>query len=164
MSTLQHSLAIKYASDAVVETVPSMSIVTNWMALFDMDLDSIQDTNLDLREIFFVLRSYGGESVKVQLDKLVVLYNIGFESGNKKVEFSTGCQRTTTHWKQTTLWLDPMGTIAKANNMKSIDNNRDGDSNDNHLFIETNTSKFQARFTMKRNKVNPREMDFEITK
>ena len=55
-----------------------------------------------------------------------------------------------------------MGTIAKANNIKSIDNNGNGDSNDNHLFIKMNTSEFQGRFTMKRNKVNPREMDFEI--
>ena len=74
-----------------METVPSTSIVTNRVTLFNMDLDSVQDADLDLREIPFVLRSCGGESVKVRLDKLVVSYNIGFESGNKKVEFSTGC-------------------------------------------------------------------------
>jgi len=155
MSTLQHSLALEYASDAIVETVPSTAIVTDRVALLDMDLDTIQDVDLDLREISFVLTSRGGEGVKVRLDKLVVSFDIGFESGDENVEFSTGCQSTTTHWKQTTLWLDPMGTIAKASGMKSIDGQH-------HLSIETNKSEFQGRFTMKRNRLNPREMDFEI--
>eukprot|EP00593_Proboscia_inermis_P014076 CAMPEP_0171310506 /NCGR_PEP_ID=MMETSP0816-20121228/20665_1 /TAXON_ID=420281 /ORGANISM="Proboscia inermis, Strain CCAP1064/1" /LENGTH=219 /DNA_ID=CAMNT_0011794647 /DNA_START=12 /DNA_END=671 /DNA_ORIENTATION=- len=163
MSTLQHSLALEYASDAIVETVPSTAIVTNRIPLFDMDLDSVPDIALDLTSIPFVLTSMKGEGVKVRLDKLVVSFDIGFESGDENVEFSTGCQSTTTHWKQTTLWLDPMGTIAKANGMKSIDG--DGNSNgtvDHHLSIETNKSEFQGRFTMKRNRLNPREMDFEI--
>jgi len=159
MSTLQHSLALEYASDAVVETVPSTAIVTDRVALLDMDLDTIQDVDLDLTTIPFVLTSCGGEGVKVRLDKLVVSFDIGFESGDPKVEFSTGCQSTTTHWKQTTLWLDPMGTIAKTNGMKTTDNN---DTVDHHLSIETNKSEFQGRFTMKRNRLNPREMDFEI--
>ena len=117
-------------------------VVTNRAELISFDLNSCNDKDLDFKSSFELKSS--GENNEVKIDKLVVSFDVDFDLLPDKectaVSFSTSCQMTPTHWKQTSLWFDPEGapTIQTGEVMRGT-------------------------FSMNRNDVNQRDMDFVVT-
>merc|ERR1711936_1538385 len=98
---IKHRAALEYASETKVETVDPGTICSNRAELKTFHLDTVKDEELDLRNIPFCLTSSREDGVQVRIDKLVLSFDIGLSAN---VWFSTACQSTTTHWKQTSLW------------------------------------------------------------
>jgi hypothetical protein len=121
-----------------VEIVSDESIVTNRVQVAAWDLNKCEDKDLDF-EVRFELKPRLGSVGNV--DKLVVSFDIDFDShGSNPVSFSTGCQTTPTHWKQTTLWFDPNDSIPILGNNKIL----------------------RGTLYMGRNQMNQRDMDFVV--
>ena len=140
MTPMKTRVVKEIRRDANVELVSDSNILTNRVELFALDLNKCTDMELDFTTPFELRPLNDNGSIK--LDKLVVSFDIAFDiPGITPVTFSTGCQSEPTHWKQTTLWFDPLGEIPCLNK---------GDI-------------LKGEFKMGRNDVNPRDMDFFVT-
>jgi len=129
--------------EAGVEIVGAADIVTDRAQLIVHDLNSCRDEELDF-EVPFELKpmfaNTGDKSVKI--DKFVISFDIDFDiPGSKPISFSTGCQTTPTHWKQTTVWFNP---------------------NDAPVLDADNGEFVKGIFRMGRNDVNHRDMDILV--
>ena len=138
MAPMRSRVIRELRKEATVEIVSDESIVTDRVEVAAWDLNKCEDKDLDF-EVPFELKPRIGSAGKV--DKLVVSFDIDFDShGSNPVSFSTGCQTTPTHWKQTTLWFDPNDSIPILGNNKIL----------------------RGTFYMGRNQMNQRDMDVVV--
>ena len=145
MAPMKRKVVNELRKEANVEIVDSKTVVTNRSELIAFDLNSCNDADLDFKTSFELKPSYhGGEKDEVKIDKLVVSFDVDFDLLRDEkctaVSFSTSCQTPSTHWKQTSLWFDP----EDAPSLKSGEVMR-------------------GTFSMSRNDVNQRDMDFIVT-
>jgi len=101
-------LAVKEVS---VEVVRPSHVVTSRCRLWDSDLNTCKDSELDFEvpfEVTFKDGSEGGDSF--WLDGFVVGFDVDFtESGaSSGVKLCTGADRPPTHWKQSLFLLHPL--------------------------------------------------------
>lgn len=137
MKPMKMKVINELRKEASVEIVEKESVVTNRFELQSFDLNVCHDEQLDYKTSF-ELRCSGGKNVRV--DKLVISFDVDFDlPGCNHVSFSTSCQTEPTHWKQTSLWFDPddAPTLKSGEVLKGL-------------------------FTMNRNDVNQRDMDFFV--
>jgi len=109
MTPMKPRAARELAQNANVEMVDPENVVTNRVLLKTWNLNACRDEDLNFVVPFQLnLKEGSGDSVK--LNKLVVSFDIAFNlPQTTPVYFSTGCQSKSTHWKQTTLWFNPIG-------------------------------------------------------
>merc|ERR1711957_665726 len=140
MHPMKNRMAKELKNNAAVEIVSQQSVVTERVMLKGWDLNECSDKELDFT-VPFELKMQEGEEESVRLDKLVVSFDIGFNLAEiNPIFFSTGCQSESTHWKQTSIWIDPINvspTLKVGEVMKGT-------------------------FQMGRNSSNHRDMDFVI--
>ena len=114
MAPMKERMVAELTKEAGVEVVDDKNIVTNRAMLIKHDLNKCIDEELDFEAPFELhLRNdkspNDGDDYAVEVHQLVVSFDIDFSVlGTNVVSFSTGCQSTPTHWKQTVLWFDPM--------------------------------------------------------
>lgn len=101
---MAHVMALELTKEASVELVPESQIVTQRFLLIEHDMNAALDSDLDFC-VPFCLEPTKSDA---RIDKLVISFDVDFSVADNAVSFSTACQATPTHWKQTTLWLDPM--------------------------------------------------------
>mmetsp|Transcript_17551 Transcript_17551/g.37958 ORF Transcript_17551/g.37958 Transcript_17551/m.37958 type:complete len:593 (+) Transcript_17551:81-1859(+) len=111
MSPMKERMVSELTNEAWVEVIEDENIVTNRTKVMEHDLNACKDDELDF-EAPFELRlrdgASSGEDI-VKIHQLVVSFDIEFSvPGTNAVSFTTGCQGTPTHWKQTVLWFDPL--------------------------------------------------------
>ena len=144
MTPMKARVARELVKDAGVEVVDGNEISTNRAELIGYDLNSCQDADLDFSVPFELIPKFdqGNSDVKeVRVDKLVLSFDIDFNlPGTNAVSFSTGCQSTPTHWKQTVLWFDPLAGIPKLGRGEVL----------------------RGNIKMGRNHINHRDMDFDV--
>lgn len=108
MHPMKTRVAKELKKDMAVEIVQPENVVTDRATLKDWNLNECADRELDF-SVPFELKLQEGKEDSVRLDKLVVSFDIAFDlPKTTPVYFSTGCQSEPTHWKQTTLWIDPI--------------------------------------------------------
>ena len=146
MTPMKSRVAKELVQDAGVEVVDAADIVTDRAELIAYDLNTCKDEELDF-SVPFTLSARSGNDSSVcngkgtRIDKLVVSFDIDFNvPGTNTISFSTGCQSTPTHWKQSTLWFDPIVGIPTL---------REGEI-------------LRGQFKMGRNAENHRAMDFDV--
>jgi len=138
MDPMKRRVVSELRKEASVEVVAADAIVTNRAELIVHDLNECRDEDLDF-EVPFELK-IDTKHGHGKMDKLVISFDIDFDiPGSNPVSFSTGCQTTPTHWKQTSLWFDPeeAPVLSKGEVMKGI-------------------------FNMGRNNINHRDMDILV--
>ena len=114
MGPMKERMVSELTKEAEVEVVDDKNIVTNRAMMIEHDLNKCTDEELDFEAPFeLYLRNdkspNDGNDYTVEVHQLVVSFDIDFSvPGTNVVNFSTGCQSTPTHWKQTVLWFDPM--------------------------------------------------------
>ena len=114
MAPMKERMVSELTKEAEVEVVDDKNIVTNRAMMIEHDLNKCTDEELDFEAPFeLYLRNdkspNDGNDYTVEVHQLVVSFDIDFSvPGTNVVNFSTGCQSTPTHWKQTVLWFDPM--------------------------------------------------------
>jgi SAM-dependent methyltransferase len=106
-------MAMELTTQATVEVVSAKDIVTSRALLMQHDLNTCRDEELDFLAPFCLepkQQPDGSERKPVRVDKLVISFDIDFNFSKcaSPISFSTGCQSTPTHWKQASLYLDPM--------------------------------------------------------
>jgi len=140
MHPMKTRVAKELKKDMAVEIVQREKVVTGRATLKDWNLNECSDKELDF-SVPFELKLKEGRKDSARLDKLVVSFDIAFDlPKTTPVHFSTGCQTEPTHWKQTTVWIDPTNgspTLGAGEVMKGT-------------------------FQMGRNNTNHRDMDFLI--
>ena len=147
MSPMKERMIMELTQDASVEVVDDSCIVTDRAEAIAFDLNTCKDEGLDF-EAPFELRLRDKDSASssddlMEIHQLVVSFDIDFHVPNTtKVSFSTGCQSTPTHWKQSVLWFDTM------HNCPVLDK-RKGDI-------------MRGTFRMKRNAENHRAIDMAV--
>jgi len=140
MHPMKTRVAKEMKNDMNVEIVQSDTVVTDRILLKDWNLNKCSDKELDF-EVPFELKIQEGKGDTVRLDKLVISFDIAFDlPDTTPVYFSTGCQSEPTHWKQTTMCIDPLNgsPVLKAGEV------------------------MKGTFQMGKNKSNHRDMDFLI--
>jgi predicted RNA methylase len=138
MAPMKMKLVKELCREANVEIVDGKSVVTNRDELILFDLNKCNDKDLDFESPFKLQSNNSEDSVKV--DKLVISFDVDFNLPEcNPVSFSTSCQTEPTHWKQTTLWFNP----------------------DEAPLLESGEI-LKGFFTMGRNDINPRDMDFIV--
>lgn len=139
MGPMRRRVIHELCKEASVEVVPDENVNTDRVMIQAWDLNSCVDKDLDF-DVPFLLKQPAGVAVP-RVDKLVVSFDINFDfRGTTPISFSTGCQTTPTHWKQTTLWFDPEYKTPILDNGKVL----------------------RGKFYMGRNENNPRDMDFLV--
>ena len=110
MTPMKERMTRELTHEAQVEVVSDGNIVTNRKEIITFDLNTCKDEDLDFRVPFELhLRDEYKSRNEVHIHSLVISFDIDFAVPNtKSVKFSTGCQSTPTHWKQTQLWFDPL--------------------------------------------------------
>eukprot|EP00579_Thalassiosira_antarctica_P012613 CAMPEP_0201913936 /NCGR_PEP_ID=MMETSP0903-20130614/4258_1 /ASSEMBLY_ACC=CAM_ASM_000552 /TAXON_ID=420261 /ORGANISM="Thalassiosira antarctica, Strain CCMP982" /LENGTH=579 /DNA_ID=CAMNT_0048449239 /DNA_START=25 /DNA_END=1761 /DNA_ORIENTATION=+ len=145
MAPMKARMVAELTKDASVEVVGDKNIVTNRVKVVEHDLNNCKDKELDFEAPFELhLRDdVSSDGDVVEVHQLVVSFDIDFSVRDTNVvSFSTGCQSTPTHWKQTVMWFDPM------HNCPSL-NKRTGDF-------------MKGTFRMKRGAVNHRDIDMAV--
>ncbi|KAL7532662.1 hypothetical protein ACHAXR_004770 [Thalassiosira sp. AJA248-18] len=146
MAPMKERMVNEMTQDAWVEVIDDEKIVTNRAMVIEHDLNTCKDEELDFEAPFELsLRadgtSSGGDAVEIH--QLVVSFDIDFAVPNTKtVSFSTGCQSTPTHWKQTVLWFDPVHNCPVLN--------------------KSSGDVMKGAFRMKRNATNHRAIDMAV--
>mmetsp|Transcript_9400 Transcript_9400/g.13360 ORF Transcript_9400/g.13360 Transcript_9400/m.13360 type:complete len:578 (+) Transcript_9400:93-1826(+) len=143
MTPMKSRVVRDLTTEASVEIVDPMKVVTNRVELIYFDLNTCKDQDLDFEASFQLEPKIAAEEEKgsVHINKLVVSFDIDFNvPDTNALSFSTGCQSQATHWKQTTLWFDPTNGIPTL---------QKGDV-------------LRGKFKMGRNEDNHREMDFLV--
>ena len=142
MAPMKERMVNELTQEAWVEVVEDKNIITNRAKVIDHDLNTCKDEELDFEAPFeLYLRDDKSPSDPIEVHQLVVSFDIDFSvPGSNKVSFSTGCQSTPTHWKQTVLWFDPMHNCPVLGR---------GDS-------------MKGTFRMKRNAENHRAIDIAV--
>jgi len=145
MTPMKSRVAKELVHDAGVEVVDAADIVTDRVELIGFDLNKCKDEELDFSVPFILSARSGGNSEPsgsgTRIDKLVVSFDIDFHVlGTNPISFSTGCQTTPTHWKQATLWFDPVVGIPTLGEGEIL----------------------RGQFKMGRNAENHRAMDFDV--
>jgi SAM-dependent methyltransferase len=142
MAPMRKRMADELTREAWVEIVDEKSIITNRVMLIEHDLNSCTDADLDF-EARFELHLQDGILSDIELHQLVISFDIDFAvPGTNVVSFSTGCQSTPTHWKQTSLWFDPLHNCPKLRRSGEI---------------------MKGKFCMKRNGENHRSIDMYVS-
>jgi len=145
MAPMKERMVNELVQEALVEVVDDKAIVTDRAMVIEHNLNTCKDEELDF-EAPFELRlrcddSSGDDAVVVH--HLVISFDIDFSVPNSKVvSFSTGCQTTPTHWKQTVMWFDPLTNVP-------VLNRKAGDI-------------MKGTFRMKRNAENHRSIDMAV--
>ncbi|KAL7531114.1 hypothetical protein ACHAWF_003637 [Thalassiosira exigua] len=141
MSPMKERMVNELTQEGWVEVVADENIVTNRGKLIEHDLNTCKDEELDFEAPFELsLRHPMSSDDAVEVHYLVLSFDIDFSVPfTKVVSFSTGCQSTPTHWKQTVLCFDPMHNPTLAN----------GDL-------------LRGKFRMKRNAENHRAIDMAV--
>mmetsp|Transcript_28627 Transcript_28627/g.48713 ORF Transcript_28627/g.48713 Transcript_28627/m.48713 type:complete len:628 (+) Transcript_28627:108-1991(+) len=157
MAPMKERMVAELTDEAWVEVVDDAKIVTNRAMLIEHNLNTCKDEELDFEAPFELhLRNHAGglsqqppssanqDDAVVPIHHLVISFDINFSVPDTNVvSFSTGCQSTPTHWKQTVLWFDPMHNCPGLNV-------RDGDV-------------MRGTFRMKRNAENHRAIDMAVS-
>ncbi len=140
MAPMKVKVTKELQNEASVEIVEKEMICTNRFELISFDLNKCLDKDLDFKTAFELKTNHEtGEPVKI--DKLVISFDVDFDlPESNSISFSTSCQTKPTHWKQTTLWFDP----------------------DNTPLLQP-SEVLKGNFTMTRNDINQRDMDFVVT-
>lgn len=140
MDPMKERMVAELTQEAGVEIVDDENISTDRAMLIEHDLNTCADEDLDF-EAPFELR-LRGDSAQEEIHQLVVSFDIDFSAPNSnEVTFSTGCQSTPTHWKQTLLWFDVLNNcpvLGKTDSLKGI-------------------------FRMRRNTLNHRAIDMAVS-
>ena len=144
MAPMKERMVSELTQDAHVEIVSDENIVTDRKEIITFDLNTCKDADLDFEVPFDLhLRDDDKSRNELQIHSLVISFDIDFAVPNtKSVQFSTGCQSTPTHWKQTQLWFDPVHNCP-------VLNREAGDS-------------MKGVFRMKRNVKNHRAIDMSV--
>lgn len=101
MAPMKSRMINELLQEAWVEIVDDKNVITNREMLIEHNLNTCTDDELDF-EAPFVLRLRDKKSTEVEVHQLVISFDIDFSvPGTNAVHFSTGCQTTSTHWKQT---------------------------------------------------------------
>lgn len=111
MSPMKSRMVNELLQEAWVEVVDDKNVITNRKMLIEHNLNTCTDDELDFEAPFELhLRDEKSSAAhNVEVHQLVISFDIDFAvPGTNAVHFSTGCQTTSTHWKQTVLWFDPM--------------------------------------------------------
>jgi len=113
MTPMKERMVLELTKEAGVEVVDDKNIITNRAMVIEHDLNTCKDEELDFEAPFELClrsdRQSGDEDSTIEVHQLVVSFDIDFSvPGTNAVSFSTGCQSTPTHWKQATLFFDPM--------------------------------------------------------
>jgi predicted RNA methylase len=109
MTPMKERMVSELTHDAHVEVVSDSNIVTCRKEIIEFDLNTCKDEDLDFEAPFELHLPDSISRNEVQIHSLVISFDIDFAVPNSKpVHFSTGCQCTPTHWKQTQLWFDPL--------------------------------------------------------
>lgn len=144
MAPMKDRMVAELTKDALVEVVADGNIITDRVMVVEHDLNTCKDEELDFEAPFELrLRSEkpSNGDAGVEVHQLIVSFDIDFAVPNSKVvSFSTGCQSTPTHWKQTVLWFDPMHNCPVL---------KGGDV-------------MRGKFRMKRNAENHRSIDMAV--
>ena len=141
MSPMRKRMADELTREAWVEIVDEKSVITNRTMLIEHDLNSCTDEDLDF-EAPFELHLQDWISSDIEVHQLIISFDIDFAvPGTNVVSFSTGCQSSPTHWKQTALWFDPLHNCPKL---------RSGEI-------------MRGKFRMKRNGDNHRSIDMCVS-
>ena len=143
MTPMKERMIKELTQDAHVEVVSDANIVTCRKDIITFDLNTCKDADLDF-EAPFELHLRGDISQnEIQIHSLVISFDIEFAVANSRpVHFSTGCQSTPTHWKQTQMWFDPIHNCP-------VMNKKAGDT-------------MKGVFRMKRNVENHRDIDMSV--
>lgn len=142
MTPMKERMVNELTQDAHVEVVSDENIVTDRKEIITFDLNTCKDVDLDF-EVPFELHLRDTDKTRngLQIHSLVISFDIDFAVPNtKSVQFSTGCQSTPTHWKQTQLWFDPIHNCPVLNKEDSM----------------------KGTFRMKRNVENHRAIDMSV--
>ncbi len=140
MTPMKVKVTKELKNEASVEVVDEESICTNRHELIFFDLNKCLGQDLDFKTSF-ELKPNKNPGGPIKIDKLVISFDVDFDLPEcNHVSFSTSCQTKPTHWKQTSLWFDPENTPILE--PKEI---------------------LKGSFTMTRNDVNQRDMDFVVT-
>lgn len=146
MTPMKSRVAKELVQDAGVEVVDAADIVTDRVEIIGFDLNKCKDEELDFSVPFTLSARSGSDSTAsngtgTRIDKLVVSFDVDFNvPGTNPISFSTGCQTIPTHWKQATLWFDPIVGIPTLNDGEIL----------------------RGQFKMGRNAENHRAMDFDV--
>jgi len=119
-------------SEPLVDVVEAKQIVTNACLLKEVDLYSVQKSDLDFSSPFN-LRVARNDYVQA----LVTFFTIEFTKCHKRLGFSTAPDAAYTHWKQTVFYLNDYLTVKKNEEIYGV-------------------------FAMKPNARNNRDLDFVI--
>jgi len=139
MRPMKARVAKEMKNNMNVEIIQSDNVVTDRIMLKDWNLNKCSNKELDF-EVPFELKMQGSKD-SVRMDKLVISFDIAFDlPKTTPVLFSTGCQSESTHWKQTTVCIDPL--------------------NGSPVLKEDEVMK--GTFQMGKNNINHRDMDFLI--
>lgn len=145
MQPMKQRMVEELTDEGLVEVVDKKKIITNRAEVADFDLNTCKDEELDFEapfELHLQNNAFASDS-DIQVHQLVVSFDIDFSVPNTtKVSFSTGCQSTPTHWKQTVLWFDPLNNCPVLNKEKK--------------------DILRGRFRMKRNAKNHRAIDMAV--
>jgi predicted RNA methylase len=143
MTPMKERMVSELTQDAHVEVVSDANIVTDRKEIIAFDLNTCKDADLDFEVPFELHLRDGMSRNEFQIHSLVISFDIDFTVPNSKpVHFSTGCQSTPTHWKQTQLWFDPIHNCP-------VLNREAGDT-------------MKGVFRMKRNVKNHRAIDMSV--
>lgn len=141
MLPMRKRMADELTREAWVEIVDEKSVITNRTMLIEHDLNSCTDEDLDF-EAPFELHLQDGISSDIEVHQLIISFDIDFAvPGTNVVSFSTGCQSSPTHWKQTALWFDPLHNCPKLQSGEIM----------------------RGKFRMKRNGDNHRSIDMCVS-
>ncbi|KAL7442363.1 hypothetical protein ACHAXM_008350 [Skeletonema potamos] len=144
MTPMKERMVSELTQDAHVEVVSDANIVTDRKEIIAFDLNTCKDADLDFEVPFELHLRDGMSRNELQIHSLVISFDIDFTvPDSNPVHFSTGCQSTPTHWKQTQLWFDPIHNCP-------VLNREAGDT-------------MKGVFRMKRNVKNHRAIDMSVT-
>ncbi|GMI03691.1 hypothetical protein TrRE_jg9411 [Triparma retinervis] len=106
MGAMKEQAMRELCKEAVVEVVKAETVVTDRCRIWDADLNTIKDSELDYDASFRIgARPGSGDTA---ISAFLVTFDVDFDlPGFEKVSFSTAAQAETTHWQQTLLWLEP---------------------------------------------------------
>lgn len=119
-------------SEPLVDVVDPKQVVTNSCLLKEVDLYTVQKTDLDFNAPFH-LQVRRNDYIQA----LVTYFNVEFSKCHKRIGFSTGPDCPYTHWKQTVFYFDDSLTVKKNEEIYGV-------------------------FCMKPNNRNNRDLDFTI--